>query len=79
MGPGCLTGPGPGRGPERNEMRLEYIIRLLAGTLVLASIILGYFVSTAWLFLGLFVGLNLIQSSFTGFCPAEKVISRIHR
>ncbi|HSG27755.1 MAG TPA: DUF2892 domain-containing protein [Candidatus Krumholzibacterium sp.] len=58
-------------------MRLEYMIRLLAGTLVLASIALGYFVSPGWLLLGLFVGLNLVQSSFTGFCPAEKVFARI--
>ena len=61
-------------------MKLEYIIRLLAGSLILLSLVLGVFVSPRWLFLALFVGLNLVQSSFTGFCPAEKAFARIlHR
>jgi hypothetical protein len=58
-------------------MKLEYMIRILAGTLVLASLVLSRTVSEWWLLLGAFVGLNLIQSSFTRFCPAEKILSRI--
>ncbi len=52
----------------------ERIIRAVAGTFVLTSIVLTYFVSTNWLWLGVFVGLNLIQSSFSKFCPLEKIL-----
>jgi hypothetical protein len=58
-------------------MKLEYMIRILAGTLVLASLVLSQLVSNWWLLLGAFVGVNLIQSSFTRFCPAEKILSRL--
>ncbi|MCK4549630.1 MAG: DUF2892 domain-containing protein [Candidatus Krumholzibacteria bacterium] len=58
-------------------MKLEYMIRILAGVMVLFSLALALLVSNWWLVLGAFVGVNLIQSSFTGFCPAEKILSRI--
>ena len=58
-------------------MSIENSIRLLAGLLVLTSLALYYFVSPYWLFLTAFVGLNLAQSSVTGFCPAEKIIKRL--
>ena len=58
-------------------MTLENSIRLLAGTLVLISLGLGYFVSPYWFLLTAFVGFNLIQSSFTRFCPAEMIFSRL--
>jgi hypothetical protein len=58
-------------------MKLEYMIRILAGTLVIASLVLSQLVSDWWLLLGAFVGINLVQSSFTRFCPAEKILSRI--
>jgi hypothetical protein len=58
-------------------MTLENSIRLLAGTLVLISVILGYFVSPYWFLLTAFVGFNLVQSSFTKFCPAEMIFARI--
>ena len=58
-------------------MKLEYMIRILAGTMVLASLVLSQLVSNWWLLLGAFVGINLVQSSFTRFCPAEKILSRI--
>lgn len=58
-------------------MSLENSIRLLAGTLVMISVTLGYFVSPYWLLLTAFVGFNLIQSSFTKFCPAEMVFAKI--
>jgi hypothetical protein len=57
-------------------MRLDLKIRVLAGSLVLASLLLSYTVSHYWLWLAAFVGFNLIQSSFTGFCPAEKILGR---
>jgi len=52
-------------------MKMEALIRILAGTMVLISVALAHFVSPWWLLLTCFVGLNLIQSVFTGFCPAE--------
>ncbi|MBN1885164.1 MAG: DUF2892 domain-containing protein [Candidatus Krumholzibacteriota bacterium] len=58
-------------------MTLERSIRLLAGLLVLASLSLAAVASTRWLLLAVFVGLNLVQSSFTGFCPAEAVLGRL--
>ncbi len=58
-------------------MTLENSIRLLAGTLVLLSLGLGYFVSPYWYLLTAFVGFNLVQSSFTKFCPAEMIFARL--
>ena len=58
-------------------MTLEHSIRLLAGSLVLISLALGWFVSPYWFLLTAFVGLNLVQSSFTKFCPAEILIARL--
>ena len=58
-------------------MKLEYRIRVLAGTLVLGSLVLAHFFGPWWLLLDAFVGLNLIQSAFTGFCPAEKIIVKV--
>ena len=52
----------------------ERIVRAVAGTLVLASIALAYFVNANWIILALFVGINLLQSSYTKFCPLEKII-----
>lgn len=58
-------------------MKVENAIRILAGTMVLISISLAFFVSQWWLLLAAFVGVNLIQSAFTGFCPAEVVFKRL--
>jgi hypothetical protein len=59
------------------NMKMENAIRILAGTMVLISISLGHWVSPWWLLLAAFVGLNLIQSAFTGFCPAEKIFRNL--
>ncbi len=58
-------------------MTTENAIRALAGTLVLASLALAHFVSAKWLFLTGFVGVNLLQSAFTGFCPAEMILRKL--
>lgn len=52
----------------------ERIVRTVAGSMVLLSLTLGWFVSPYWLLLTAFVGLNLLQSSFTRFCPLEKIL-----
>jgi hypothetical protein len=58
-------------------MKMESVIRILAGTMILISIALAHFVSPWWLLLGVFVGCNLIQSAFTGFCPAENIFRKL--
>jgi hypothetical protein len=58
-------------------MKMENAIRILAGSMVLLSVTLTHFVSPWWLLLAVFVGCNLIQSAFTGFCPAEKILARL--
>ena len=58
-------------------MTLERSIRMLAGSLILISLALYYFVSPYWLFLTLFVGLNLFQSSITGWCLAEQIFKKL--
>lgn len=57
-------------------MKIEGKIRVLAGTMILISLALGLKVHPYWFFLTGFVGLNLIQSAFTGFCPAEMILSK---
>lgn len=52
-------------------MTLEHSIRLLAGSMILLSLLLYLLVSPYWLLLAAFVGVNLVQSAFTRFCPAE--------
>jgi len=54
-------------------MTIDRAVMAFAGLVALASAALAYFVSPAWLLLTAFVGLNLIQASFTGFCPAAMV------
>lgn len=58
-------------------MTLENAIRVLAGTLVLTSLALGLWVHKGWFGLTAFVGLNLIQSAFTHFCPAEIILMKL--
>jgi hypothetical protein len=57
-------------------MKIEKAIRLLAGSLVLTSLALAHWVNPWWLLLAAFVGVNLIQSVFTGFCPAEMLLKK---
>jgi hypothetical protein len=56
---------------------LERWIRAMAGTFVIVTIGLSQLVSASWLLATLFVGLNLLQSAFTGFCPAEAGLRRL--
>jgi hypothetical protein len=55
-------------------MSLEHKIRLIAGTFILASLALGYWVSPWWYLFTAFVGLNLIQSSMTKWCLMEDIL-----
>ena len=57
-------------------MNLDRAVLALAGTITLVSALLAALVSPWWLLLTAFVGLNLLQSSVTGFCPAAMVFRR---
>ena len=61
---------------ERSIVRMHYIIRGIAGTFVLASLALGYLVSPWWYLFTTFVGLNLLQSSFTRWCLMENILEK---
>jgi hypothetical protein len=50
-------------------MNIDRLVLLLGGSFVLLSLALSQLVSPWWLLLAAFVGLNMVQSSFTGFCP----------
>lgn len=58
-------------------MSVENAVRALAGSFVLLSLALALLVSPWALLLAAFVGLNLLQSAFTGFCPAEKIFAAL--
>ncbi len=58
-------------------MTTEKIIRVLAGSMILISVALAYFVSQRWLLMTCFVGINLIQSALTGFCPAGIILKKL--
>lgn len=58
-------------------MKIENQIRTFAGTFILASLVLAHFHSTNWYYFTAFVGVNLIQSAFTGFCPLEIVLRKL--
>jgi Protein of unknown function (DUF2892) len=52
---------------------VERAVRLLAGVMILASLALAHWVSAYWLWLTVFVGVNLFQSAFTNWCPAMSI------
>ncbi len=58
-------------------MSIDRLVMRFAGTVVLISLLLAHFVSLNWLWLTAFVGANLLQSSFTGFCPLAIVLKRL--
>lgn len=57
-------------------MNVDRAVLTFAGSLVLLSVALAWLVNPYWLLLTAFVGLNLLQSSITGFCPAAIVLQR---
>jgi hypothetical protein len=58
-------------------MTIERALRLMAGTFVLLSVGLGYWVSPYWFLFTAFVGLNLLQSGFTNWCPAMWIFKKL--
>ena len=58
-------------------MTIDRAVMMFAGIMILASVALGIYVSPWWFLLTVFVGLNLMQASVTGFCPAAIAFKRI--
>ena len=58
-------------------MSIDRAILAFAGFMILLSLVLTHFVSPWFWLLTAFVGLNLIQSAFTGFCPAATVLKKL--
>lgn len=60
-------------------MKMENYIRAIAGSVILVSLFLGWLVSPYWYLFTAFVGINLTQSAFTGFCPMEIILEKVFR
>jgi hypothetical protein len=57
-------------------MTVEAALRAIAGSFVFLSVALGWFVSPYWFLFTAFVGLNLLQSAFTGWCPMMTILRK---
>lgn len=58
-------------------MSLDRAVMMFAGVMVLVSLALTHWIHPAWMWLTVFVGLNLMQASITGFCPAAMLFRRL--
>ena len=58
-------------------MSIERALRLIAGLVILVSLVLFHFHSPYWLFFTAFVGLNLLQSGFSDWCPMIPILERV--
>jgi hypothetical protein len=57
-------------------MNLDRLVLTIAGSFILLSVLLSVFHSPSWLFFTAFVGANLLQASFTGFCPLAVLLKK---
>ena len=58
-------------------MNIDRIVLAFAGSVILLSLALTHYLSPNWMWLTAFVGANLLQASFTGFCPLAKMLKAI--
>lgn len=58
-------------------MSIDRIVLAFAGTVILISVALSHWVDPRWIWLSVFVGANLLQSAFTGFCPLALILKRL--
>ena len=59
------------------RMNLDRLVFSIAGSFILLSVLLSVFHSLYWLFFTAFVGANLLQASFTGFCPLAVLLKKV--
>jgi hypothetical protein len=58
-------------------MNIDRAVVAFAGTMILLSLLLGIYVSPYWFWFTAFVGANLLQSAFTGFCPMAVILRKL--
>jgi hypothetical protein len=58
-------------------MSIDRIVLAVAGSMILASLLLANYISPYWYWFTAFVGANLLQSAFTGFCPLASILRRL--
>jgi hypothetical protein len=58
-------------------MNVERYLRMIAGSFILVSVLLAHYHSKYWLFFAGFVGLNLLQSAFTNWCPMITILKKL--
>jgi len=58
-------------------MTVERYLRGIAGFFILLSLVLAYYINEKWLFFTAFIGLNLLQSAFTDWCPMMTVLKKL--
>ena len=58
-------------------MSIDRIVMAFAGTVVLSSLLLAHYVDSRWLWLAAFVGANLLQASFSKFCPLAAILKKV--
>jgi hypothetical protein len=58
-------------------MSIDRMVFAFAGAMILLSLALSYLFTPYWLLLAAFVGLNMLQSAFTGFCPLARILKRL--
>jgi hypothetical protein len=61
---------------ESSNMTIERALRLIAGVFVAASVLLGIYVDVRFLWFTLFIGVNLLQSAFTQWCPMMTILRK---
>lgn len=58
-------------------MTIDRVVFAVAGSFILVSLLLAHFHSENWLWFTAFVGANLLQSAFTGFCPLAVILKKL--
>lgn len=58
-------------------MSIDRLVFVLAGSLILSSLALAHWVSPLWLWFTAFIGANMLQAAFTGFCPAAWIFKKL--
>jgi hypothetical protein len=58
-------------------MNVDRAVFAFAGTMILLSLVLALYVSSYWLLFTAFIGINMLQSAFTGFCPAAIIFRKL--
>ncbi|MDH5300459.1 MAG: DUF2892 domain-containing protein [Gammaproteobacteria bacterium] len=58
-------------------MSIERIVLAFAGAMILVTLLLAHYHASEWLYFTAFIGVNLLQSAFTGFCPLAKILRAV--